>query len=850
MTRKKRSLSNDDLRTVAVACGGVALLMAIAVFLAPQNIVVSSTSSNSNVAAAGDFRDHGSTNNNADSTSQTPVDNDPLRAAAKTDTSWLQSRTLTTGWEQPNFDASNWRNAVGEGGLNNNCDPSSIVCRFTGGAFNGVQDFPADTPAQWIWYKDSRSSGDSETVYFRKKFVASNTGARIYIAADNIYTAYLDGHVISTGNDWHQAHYVDVSLTPGKTYTLAASVRNTGGSGGLLLEVDQTPWLNLQVNSLSGGNTTVNWSSQYASDCTVTGPGVSATTAAGQKSFQLSSSQFPVTYTMRCTTPRTEQKQVVLDRPNNWFSTYGGLKSWGNDTNQGAYQDTIRVTIGTYMETTHGGRDGNEHQIVKYQYGMGPNPNVVKNGWPAPLGCQIVNDSSEVPCWNFPKSFPAGSADPQRYGILSAFQSSAPSNGTMSYFTARLTNDGGRYHPEAWDTPGTTWVPNVTPTPRLDVPVGQPVTLEWSCVPVQHEWFEDNCSWFGASDCSKDRPIKLFTSAQGTNFSTGGANRGYVTVTPPAGGAIYTLTCTGQSTGAPYAAPGVSIAINRDPNNGGEPTLTIVPLLNNVPLTSHVQIGAPVVLHATYAAAQNDTLTGANIYGGVNDRNTAACQGSPLGCPTPVYTNGNKNATVDFAFTPTMAGTYTFYPVARTVALNANYVNYGNVSAQVVVDCPPSQPSCPQVPPQCDAGSVVIDGVCTSCPSGQTLINGVCAPCPSGQVDGAGMCVPCQAGYEAQNGSCVALGVINSFTAEPPRVRKGNSVTFTWQVSNMATCGITGTDGSRPAPYTAANASPGTHTASSVVQQATNYTLLCTDKLGHTYTQSRLVNLIPAFEEI
>jgi hypothetical protein len=80
MTRKKRSLSNDDLRTVAVACGGVALLMAIAVFLAPQNIVVSATPSNSNVAAAGDFRDH-DTNANCAPQAQKTNPKDPPRMA-------------------------------------------------------------------------------------------------------------------------------------------------------------------------------------------------------------------------------------------------------------------------------------------------------------------------------------------------------------------------------------------------------------------------------------------------------------------------------------------------------------------------------------------------------------------------------------------------------------------------------------------------------------------------------------------------------------------------------------------------------------------------------------------------
>lgn len=74
-----------------------------------------------------------------------------------------------------------------------------------------------------------------------------------------------------------------------------------------------------------------------------------------------------------------------------------------------------------------------------------------------------------------------------------------------------------------------------------------------------------------------------------------------------------------------------------------------------------------------------------------------------------------------------------------------------------------------------------------------------------------------------------------TITANPTRVRTGGTTTLTWNVTGMSFCGISGSDGSEPALTTAANATTGSHNATATVNQATVYTLTCTDAAANTY---------------
>ncbi len=812
MKSKKKSFSNEDLRTLVITCGGVAFLIALAVFIGPKNSILAINPAD-NTAVAGDTRSTGFTN--SPSTPVIPVrirTTSPYRLPGKTDITWKQTRTLTTGWEQPGFNDSAWAPAVeesraiinsssGGGGSSGNHETvySLSPKSYPWKAATGIA---TDTPSDWIWYYDSRTGGDTATVYFRKTFTAVNVGAKIILDADDIYTAYLNGAVISTGNDWHTAKTVSVSLTPGATYTLAVSVRNTGGVGGFFAEVDQSPILDLSAISVAGA-ATVNWSVQNAKDCTVNGPGVSGSGYSGTKNFILET--YPATYTLACAVPAGAQVQKTIQSPSWWYAVYGGLLSFGTKTGNTAAQDPS---------------------------------NRVKDGWPAPLGCETSPGNSESPCFERPFS-----ATPSytTYALLSAFQRSNPANGNTSYLKAQ---NSGRYEVSRWDN---SWKTTVTPTPNVVVPAGSAVTLEWACQPTQIDYFEDNCGLFGLSNCTESNgTLSLFTSSQGTNFSTGGLGRGLVTITPPTGGQTYTLRCVAANG---VISPPVKVNVNKEAPF--EPTLTIQGLLNGAPIVGAVTVGQPIVIHATFAADTDDTILGAAINGGVNNSITPACQGIAGGCPTPVFSNGNKNAVLDYAITPLLAGTYTFWPAAKTSFAEASgYVNYGNISTSIVVNCPVATPNCAKLPKPllvCPPGSVDTGGVCVP--------TDICSNMPGDQSSVPVNChqsgTQCLAnsGYMVQGDKCVATGVIYNFTATPPRVRKGGTATLAWSVGNMTSCGITGSDGTTPVAQSAAAGSDGNHQVSVVVQQATNYKLSCTDGVNNRSSEI-LISLIPSYEEI
>lgn len=148
--------------------------------------------------------------------------NNTLRLA--TDSSWKQTLNFSSGWEQLGFDDSSW-------------SPSVTEIAHGGSPWNMPWWFPADTAAHWIWYYDSRFSGDLSTVYFRKTFVATSDSATLTIRADNVFTAYLNGTQVATGTQWQSAHTVPLSLTPGASYVLAVVVTNQGGPGGLAADL-------------------------------------------------------------------------------------------------------------------------------------------------------------------------------------------------------------------------------------------------------------------------------------------------------------------------------------------------------------------------------------------------------------------------------------------------------------------------------------------------------------------------------------------------------------------------------------------------------------------------------------
>ena len=101
--------------------------------------------------------------------------------------------------------------------------------------------------------------------------------------------------------------------------------------------------------------------------------------------------------------------------------------------------------------------------------------------------------------------------------------------------------------------------------------------------------------------------------------------------------------------------------------------------------------------------------------------------------------------------------------------------------------------------------------------------------CPSGQVQVAG------------GSTCVLQGVINSFTANPSRVLKGNTAAISWSTSNMSSCTLSSLVSTGTSNLSSLLSSSITPT----VNSKTIFTLTCTDASGASYSASATVNLIP-----
>ncbi|MFO0756798.1 MAG: DNRLRE domain-containing protein [Byssovorax sp.] len=151
------------------------------------------------------------------------ISNTDVTSSLVSDTSWKQIQNAPAGWQNLAFVDSSWLAAVDEA-----APPTSPW---------GGMALPSGSTAHWIWSYDSRGSGDNQTVYFRKKFTATKNSYTLYVTADNSFTAYLNGSVVGSGNNWPTVYSFGVATTAGSQYVLAVAAANAGGPGGLLLDL-------------------------------------------------------------------------------------------------------------------------------------------------------------------------------------------------------------------------------------------------------------------------------------------------------------------------------------------------------------------------------------------------------------------------------------------------------------------------------------------------------------------------------------------------------------------------------------------------------------------------------------
>jgi hypothetical protein len=148
------------------------------------------------------------------------------------------------------------------------------------------------------------------------------------------------------------------------------------------------------------------------------------------------------------------------------------------------------------------------------------------------------------------------------------------------------------------------------------------------------------------------------------------------------------------------------------------------------------------------------------------------------------------------------------------------------------------------------------NGAACTCPLGTSLVSGACTP-PADRcnnftgvqssipanchVNADGVSCSANSGYEVVGSSCVAAGVIQSFTANPLRVRKGGTANVSWSTTNMSVCTVSAFTTAATATLSSAFIAELTP----VVNSKTIYTLSCNDAAGLSYSASITVNLVP-----
>jgi hypothetical protein len=314
--------------------------------------------------------------------------------------------------------------------------------------------------------------------------------------------------------------------------------------------------------------------------------------------------------------------------------------------------------------------------------------------------------------------------------------------------------------------------------------------------------------------------------------------------------------------------------------------------------SSAIYVGQSTGIHATFAAGSGDVLTADNIDSPV---------GTGLGATT------NPDASKSITFTPSAPGTYTFYARATTqyytswttynsvtvnvtaapscaVSLNPSSIMQGqsstlswsssNASAfsiDHVGSLTPDTPGLASVSPSQSTdytGTASVGGVSSNtCPatltvsctptyacSGNTIqyTNSSCnvtnvTTCVSPQFCSSGLSV-CSNPQPNFNPSGNYTGHLQAL---PNLVPYGNTITVNWNVNNVQSCQVTGTNGDGTAqskdPISPGvwNSASGSKTSSPIVGQTT-YTMTCQALSGvspSSFTETQTVNIVPQFRE-
>jgi putative heme-binding domain-containing protein len=96
---------------------------------------------------------------------------------------------------------------------------------------------------EWIWHPNNGAKpGDHEVRYFRKTFKVEGKPVRanIGVAADNAFTAYINGQKVGEASGWQEYHRFDIVkfLKSGENVVAIEGRNESGSAAGILVEMD------------------------------------------------------------------------------------------------------------------------------------------------------------------------------------------------------------------------------------------------------------------------------------------------------------------------------------------------------------------------------------------------------------------------------------------------------------------------------------------------------------------------------------------------------------------------------------------------------------------------------------
>ena len=273
-----------------------------------------------------------------------------------------------------------------------------------------------------------------------------------------------------------------------------------------------------------------------------------------------------------------------------------------------------------------------------------------------------------------------------------------------------------------------------------------------------------------------------------------------------------------------------------------------------------MQLGQSSTITAAFTAAGGDSITHDNI-------------DSPVGTGLGADTNpGTKT----YTFTPSSAGTYTFYARAQT-SYYTSWTTYGTVTVTVQAPCTlngttiqsgqsatfyssqtaPSGQLCSAIAQTRTCTDGTLSGSssyqyssCTCAPIYSCSGNNVTYTDNSCATSAVTSCVSpnyCSPGTP----TCVSpvpvfnagTGTTGHLQVRPQIVPKNGTASVLWNVSNVSSCSVTGSNGQSWTAISGSN-------ATLPITQQTTFTLACTPYAGQSFTsETQVVNLVPTFQE-